>query len=188
VRKGIGLGYSNRAKDQSKLREAGGGVEEGKDGRMERWKGGRGEGWKGGRMEGWKRGRGEGWNGGRMERWKDGRMEEGKDGRMEEESSKRCGRSKILGQRRTKGKEKRRFVREKMIDILLAPARRARVAMVQRSRMVTIIEGVEVTETTAYDRDGNPMETFYRVKGEKFETLKQAMEAARSDREGGPTG
>ena len=123
-----------------------------------------------------------------MEGWKDGRVEEGKDGRMEEESSKRCGRSKILGQRRTKGKEKRRFVREKMIDILLAPARRARVAMVQRSRMVTIIEGVEVTETTAYDRDGNPMETFYRVKGEKFETLKQAMEAARSDREGGPTG
>jgi len=62
------------------------------------------------------------------------------------------------------------------------------VAMVQTSRMVTIIEGVEVMETTAYDRDGNPVETFYRVKGERFETLKQAMKAARSDREGGPTG
>jgi len=60
--------------------------------------------------------------------------------------------------------------------------------MAQTSRMVTIIEGVEVMETTAYDRDGNPVETFYRVKGERFETLKQAMTAARSDREGGSTG
>jgi len=104
------------------------------------------------------------------------------------DDQKRCGRSQILGQTRTKGKEKRRFVREKVIDILLSAARRARVAMVQTSRMVTIIEGVEVMETTAYDRDGNPVETFYRVKGERFETLKQAMKAARSDREGGPTG
>jgi hypothetical protein len=103
------------------------------------------------------------------------------------DGQKRCGRSKILGQTRTLGKERRRFVREKVIDILLSTARRARVAVAQTSRMVTIIEGVEVMETTAYDRDGNPVETFYRVKGERYETLRQAMKAARSDREGGPT-
>jgi hypothetical protein len=51
--------------------------------------------------------------------------------------------------------------------------------MAQTSRIVTIVEGVQVTEVTAHNPDGDPIETHYAVKGEKYETLKQAMEAAR---------
>ena len=49
--------------------------------------------------------------------------------------------------------------------------------MKQTSRIVTIIAGVQVTEITTYDGDGDPVETCYLVRGETFETLKQAMEA-----------
>jgi hypothetical protein len=51
--------------------------------------------------------------------------------------------------------------------------------MGQTSRIVTIVEGVQVTEVTTHDQDGDPTETHHTVKGEKYETLKQAMEAAR---------
>lgn len=53
--------------------------------------------------------------------------------------------------------------------------------MGQTSRIVTIVDGVQVIEITAHDPDGDPIETHYVVKGERFETLKQAMEAARKD-------
>jgi hypothetical protein len=53
------------------------------------------------------------------------------------------------------------------------------VAMGQTSRIVTIIEGIEVIEVTIHDPQGDPIETRYHVRGEKYETLKQAMEAAR---------
>jgi hypothetical protein len=52
------------------------------------------------------------------------------------------------------------------------------VAMGQTSRIVTIIEGVQVIEVTTYDPEGDPIQTYYRVRGETYETLKQAMEAA----------
>jgi len=50
--------------------------------------------------------------------------------------------------------------------------------MRQISRIVTIIEGVEVIEVTSRDPEGDPIETRYRVRGEKYETLKEAMDAA----------
>jgi len=50
--------------------------------------------------------------------------------------------------------------------------------MGQTSRIVTIIEGVQVIEVTTYDPEGDPIQTYYRVRGETYETLKQAMEAA----------
>jgi len=62
------------------------------------------------------------------------------------------------------------------------------VATRQTSRIVTIINGVQVIEVTAHDPDGDPVETYYLVRGEKFETLRQAVQAARQHREGGPTG
>ncbi|MGD0663514.1 MAG: hypothetical protein ABSD38_36200 [Syntrophorhabdales bacterium] len=51
--------------------------------------------------------------------------------------------------------------------------------MGQTSRIVTIVDGVQVTEVTTFDHDGNPMGTYYLARGEKHETLKQAMTAAR---------
>ena len=51
--------------------------------------------------------------------------------------------------------------------------------MGQTSRIVTVIEGVQVIEVTTNDREGDPTETRYQVRGEKYETLRQAMEAAR---------
>ena len=60
--------------------------------------------------------------------------------------------------------------------------------MGQTSRIVTIVDGVWVIEVTAHDQGGDPVETYYVVQGEKFETRKQAMGAARGDREGGGTG
>jgi len=55
--------------------------------------------------------------------------------------------------------------------------------MSQTSRIVTIIEGVVVMEVTIYDQEGDPVETRYHVRGETYETLKQAMEAAEGERE-----
>jgi len=49
--------------------------------------------------------------------------------------------------------------------------------MGQTSRIVTIVGGVQVIEVTTYDQDGDPIETCYLVRGERYETLKQAMEA-----------
>jgi Asp-tRNA(Asn)/Glu-tRNA(Gln) amidotransferase C subunit len=54
----------------------------------------------------------------------------------------------------------------------------AGVIMGQTSRIVTIVDGVQVIEVTTHDPDGHPVETRYSVRGEKYETLKQAMEAA----------
>jgi len=52
------------------------------------------------------------------------------------------------------------------------------------SRIVTIIAGVQVMEVTTYDQDGDPVETSYRVKGDRYDTLEQAIKAARGDDEG----
>ena len=41
-----------------------------------------------------------------------------------------------------------------------------------------IVEGVEVMEITTHDRGGHPIETRYQVRGEKYETLKEARRAA----------
>ena len=60
--------------------------------------------------------------------------------------------------------------------------------MGQTSRIVTIIEGIQVIEVTTHDPQGEPLETHYVVRGEKYETLKQAMKAARGDVEGRPRG
>ena len=55
--------------------------------------------------------------------------------------------------------------------------------MGQTSRIVTIIDGVEVMEVTVHDLKGDPIETHYHVRGgEKYETLKQAMQAASASR------
>jgi len=51
--------------------------------------------------------------------------------------------------------------------------------MGQTSRIVTIIDGVQVTEVTTFDHDGDPVGTYYLVLGEKHETLKEAMSGAR---------
>jgi hypothetical protein len=48
----------------------------------------------------------------------------------------------------------------------------------QTSRILTIVDGVQVTEVTVRNQDGDPAEIHYVVKGEKHETLKGAMEAA----------
>jgi len=53
--------------------------------------------------------------------------------------------------------------------------------MGQTSRIVTIVDGVQVTEVTAHNQDGDPVETHYVVKGDKYETLKEAMKAARNE-------
>ena len=50
--------------------------------------------------------------------------------------------------------------------------------MGQTSRIVTIIDGVEVMEVTVHDLEGGPIETRYYVRGAKYETLRQAMGAA----------
>ena len=60
--------------------------------------------------------------------------------------------------------------------------------MGQTSRIVTIVEGVEVMEVTTYDQGGHPIETYYLIRGEKYESLRQAMKAARGEHEGGPRG
>jgi hypothetical protein len=57
--------------------------------------------------------------------------------------------------------------------------------MGQTSRIVTIIEGVEVIEVTTHDPEGEPIETRYQVRGEKYETLHEARRAAREISESG---
>jgi hypothetical protein len=47
---------------------------------------------------------------------------------------------------------------------------------------VTIVDGVQVAEVTTHNPDGDPVETHYVARGEKYETLKQAMEAAHEDK------
>jgi len=59
--------------------------------------------------------------------------------------------------------------------------------MGQTSRIVTIIEGIQVMEVTTHDTQGDPIETYYRVRGERYDTLRHAMKAARGEVEGGPT-
>jgi len=54
--------------------------------------------------------------------------------------------------------------------------------VIHQANIVTIIEGVEVAEITAYDRGGHPIERYYQIRGEKFETLTQATKAVRGDR------
>ena len=51
--------------------------------------------------------------------------------------------------------------------------------MRQTPRIVTIIDGVQVTEVITFDHNGDPIGTYYLVLGEKYETLKQAMEATK---------
>jgi len=51
--------------------------------------------------------------------------------------------------------------------------------MAQTSRIVTIVDGVEVIEVTIRDAGGDRIETHYQVGGERHETLRVAMEAAR---------
>jgi len=51
--------------------------------------------------------------------------------------------------------------------------------MGQTSRIVTIIDGIEVIEVTLRDEDGDRIEAHYQVGGENHETLRKAMEEAR---------
>lgn len=51
--------------------------------------------------------------------------------------------------------------------------------MSQTSRIVTIIDGIEVLEMTTYDHEGDPVGTHYYVQGEKYSSLKEAREAAK---------
>ena len=60
--------------------------------------------------------------------------------------------------------------------------------MGQTSRIVTIVEGVRIMEVTTHDPQGDPIETHYVALGQKYETLRQAMEAARGERESGISG
>ena len=53
------------------------------------------------------------------------------------------------------------------------------------TRVVTIIQGVEVIEVAIHDPGGDRIEKYYYVLGEKFDSLKHAMGAARGEREGG---
>ncbi len=52
--------------------------------------------------------------------------------------------------------------------------------MRQTSRIITIIGGIEVMEVTVHDLEGHPSEKHYSVQGEKYESLKLAMKAARN--------
>ena len=52
--------------------------------------------------------------------------------------------------------------------------------MGQTSRVVTIIDGVEVIEVTREDPGGHPLEASYYVQGEKYTTLKEAWEMAKT--------
>ena len=50
--------------------------------------------------------------------------------------------------------------------------------MGQTSRIVTIVNGVEVIEVTTHDTEGESVETDYQVRGEKYQTLTEARRAA----------
>ena len=64
-------------------------------------------------------------------------------------------------------------------------AKWVRLAMGQTSRVVTIVDGVQVIEVTTHDPEGHPIETHYQVRGEKYETLQEARRAARDISESG---
>lgn len=51
--------------------------------------------------------------------------------------------------------------------------------MGQTSRVVTVIENIEVIEVTREDAEGLARQSRYYVQGEKYETLKAAMDAAK---------
>ncbi len=51
--------------------------------------------------------------------------------------------------------------------------------MAQKTRIVTVIDDVQVIEVATHDVDGDPLETYYYVQGEKYLSLKQARDAAR---------
>ena len=50
--------------------------------------------------------------------------------------------------------------------------------MGRTSRIVTIVNGVEVIEVTTHDPEGEPIKTSYQVRGEKYQTLTDARRAA----------
>jgi hypothetical protein len=50
--------------------------------------------------------------------------------------------------------------------------------MGQTSRIVTIVNGVEVIEVTIHDPEGESIETNYQVGGERYQTLTEARRAA----------
>jgi hypothetical protein len=50
--------------------------------------------------------------------------------------------------------------------------------MGRTSRIVTIVNGVEVIEVTTHDPEGEPVETSYQVRSEKYPTLTEARRAA----------
>jgi hypothetical protein len=51
--------------------------------------------------------------------------------------------------------------------------------MAQTSRVVTVIENIEVIEVTREDAEELVRQSSYYVQGEKYETLKAAMDAAK---------
>ncbi len=51
--------------------------------------------------------------------------------------------------------------------------------MSQTSRIVTVIDGIEVLEVTTFDREGDPVGTHYYVQGEKYSRLGEARDAAK---------
>jgi hypothetical protein len=50
--------------------------------------------------------------------------------------------------------------------------------MGQTSRIVTVVDGIDVMEVTVRDIDGEQVETRYYVRGEKYMNLKEARTAA----------
>ncbi|OPY68173.1 MAG: hypothetical protein A4E57_01915 [Syntrophorhabdaceae bacterium PtaU1.Bin034] len=52
--------------------------------------------------------------------------------------------------------------------------------MSRTSRIVTNLDGIEVLEVTQEDAEGNWVRTDYFVLGQKYDSLKGAMEAARA--------
>jgi hypothetical protein len=62
------------------------------------------------------------------------------------------------------------------------------IIMSQTSRIVAVTDGVQVVKVTTHDSDGNPVERHYLVQGVRYDTLKQAMKAARDERKSGPAG
>ena len=60
--------------------------------------------------------------------------------------------------------------------------------MGQTSHIVTIVDGVQVIDMTVHDPNEDLVETFYQVRGARYEDLGTAMKAARGEVEGGPKG
>jgi len=55
--------------------------------------------------------------------------------------------------------------------------------MGQTSRIVTIVNAVEVIEVTTHDPEGEPIETNYQVGGERYQTSPEARRAAQETSE-----